>query len=279
MAFLKKSGLWCPVFALMLGACVYTPPCPPPESVPEKPSPVIEQVVEPETPKASQLPPKPEPSRDKPVETVAKAEPKDMLESCHVRRPESRAGFLNDGSFVMSWYLVGPFSLATANDGASESMTAIHHSYVQDEKNPLTGNPWRHVTLRSRSGRPGEVDLLNIFGREMDGNALYAVAYISSGRAMDNLVLYVGCDDLIKIWINGRLVHTYSNGGRVGHWDQDRIGGVSLEQGRNTVVVKTVNLHGPWSFYFRLADTDGSPLEFTRESTEVPPLAASAQRP
>ena len=67
----------------------------------------------------------------------------------------------------------------------------------------------------------------------------------------------MGSDDYIKVWINGKLVHTYKTERRSGEADQDTVTGISLAKGSNRIVVKCVNVVNAWNFYIRFTDKDG----------------------
>lgn len=204
----------------------------------------------------------------------------DVVLCHHLRRPE-KSGFLQPQSFVTSWYIYGPFSYRPHGEASDDDGQIIHHQFLQDERF-LGCDPAKSRLIRSPGVNPlGGVDLERATGASGDYSAIYAVACIYTDHEMNNLMLYSGSDDYIKIWINGTLVHTYNHKGRPGKWDQDVIQGIKLRQGLNLVVVKSINLVGSWLFFFRLADQDGSPLEFVpcdRPVNEVSRLVSTLRK-
>ena len=198
----------------------------------------------------------------------------------HLRRPE-KGGFLQPQSFVTSWYIYGPFSYRPRGEASDDDGQVIHHQFLPEERF-LGGDPAKTRLIRSSGVNPlGGIDLVRATGVPDDYSAIYAFTCIYSEQEMNNLILYSGSDDYIKIWINGTLVHTYNHKGRPGKWDQDVIQGIKLRQGLNLVVVKSINLVGSWLFFFRLADQDGSPLEFVpcnRPADEVSRLISTLRK-
>jgi hypothetical protein len=100
---------------------------------------------------------------------------------------------------------------------------------------------------------PGEIDL-----GYNEHACTYAVAVVECPEAVTDAKLLVGSDDYVKVWINGKLVHTYKSACRAGEADQDTVKGVSLNKGENRIVVKCVNVLSAWNFYLRFADKDGN---------------------
>lgn len=57
----------------------------------------------------------------------------------------------------------------------------------------------------------------------------------------------------IRVWVNGKLVHTYNEKRRGLEPDQDELEGISIRKGWNKIVVKCVDVVFDWSFCLRLA--------------------------
>lgn len=176
----------------------------------------------------------------------------------------SKGGFLNEHSFIMSWYLIGPFQFRSTADRPAGR--AIHHEFMSPEKiPPLHSYAWRFSGGIGEKNL-GDIDLNRIFGTAASDTAAYAVTLLWAPEELHELQLLTGSDDYIKVWINGRLVHTYNMAARTGRIDQDKVPYVRLNQGYNLIVVKVVNIDRDWDFFFRLADGDGSPIEFHQQT-------------
>jgi|GEM_PF-860572 len=124
------------------------------------------------------------------------------------------------------------------------------------EKNPDPSRPVATADgskeLRWQSaptGLHGRVDLQPIFNA--DHSSVYALTYVYSPDER-TATLLVGGDDLVRVWLNGRLVHETIR--RIwAPWDLDRVP-VTLKAGRNVLLAKVHNYSGPHYLYLRLAD-------------------------
>ncbi len=290
------SGL----FLLFLNGCFTTrtpgPPEPPPEppvkKVIKKPEPPPKQVMATPGVKAAPEPKiikvggrkkvKPGPKEPKldvtmlsPVKPRKPKEPQEKI----IRLPEISVNFMiypdNDtgrflekDDFVMKWSVLGPFKFNPHEFQQGKVNEAIHREFVATEKNldgsekPPKGARWQTFSAKTSTGKNmGKVDLDRLYTRDLDYAAAYAVTYIYSPVDSENLILYTGSDDFIKVWINGKLVHAYNRESREGKWDQDNIKGIKLKKGYNLVVVKCLDLEDNWNFYFRLATRKDLPIK------------------
>lgn len=255
-----------------------------PTTSPAVPSPKPVQPSQPNIPKVTKpvrVPPPKLPSR--PVKTPAAklvtklviVPPKPTVRPGHggnqqnisqVKLPKSiGTRFLSADNFVTRWEVCGPFIFKALRNRPSPSAAIIHYPFIKNEKNGQCKKTdcWRLLSKQATDRKfPGRVNLATMYPG-VKYAAVYALAYLDIDQSVANLKLYVGCSGYIKIWLNGQLIHTYNRHNRDSHWDQDIINGIKLKKGRNQVVVKSITLTKPWSFYFRLADKNGLPLTFT----------------
>ena len=79
----------------------------------------------------------------------------------------------------------------------------------------------------------------------------YALAEIKSLKAT-NVMLGVGSDDAVKVWLNGKLVHE--------NWipravnKDDDIIPLKLVKGSNQILLKVQDIQGGWAFIVRMLD-------------------------
>jgi hypothetical protein len=152
--------------------------------------------------------------------------------------------------FIRDWNLVGPFQAADMDDLPTvyppETESAPAKSYKG--KNGATIG-WRTF----RADESGYVRLDDLI-RPNEQAIVYGLAYVFSpdDRAVP---LLLGSDDGVRVWINGRLVHTNPTY-RAAEPDLDRVT-VRLEKGWNRVLIKDLQGAGGWGFYARFADPDG----------------------
>jgi hypothetical protein len=101
---------------------------------------------------------------------------------------------------------------------------------------------------------------------EAVGNAQNAVAYLKAkiwSPKGQPATLLLGSDDGVKVWLNGKLVHS-NNASRGVSPDQDKIT-VTLKEGTNELLLKVTNGAGDWGAAVRFAGPDGKSLESINE--------------
>lgn len=181
--------------------------------------------------------------------------------------------FLTEEHFVMRWRVLGPFAFGADDFGGGDQQAAADELFVADEAGLTGAEPapegtyWHEADFQGNV-QAGQVDLDALYD-SLEHAAAYAVAYLECPTAMEDLTLWTGSDDYIKVWINGALVHSYGKERRGSDWDQDEVPGISLKQGYNRVVVKCVDVVGGWDFYFRLEDVDQNPYLIRPRAEEV----------
>jgi eukaryotic-like serine/threonine-protein kinase len=173
------------------------------------------------------------------------------------RGPQAQ-GFLGD------WLLLLPLPLASGEGGAR----ALDRQQVPDEAS-LRPTPGERVPsvgggLVWREYRsPGAVlDFNAVLGRATELGVVYAVCYIESDRAREDLCLQIGSDDQAKVYLNGRQIYQCPVPRPLE--TLDTIGPVLLKPGTNVLVLKVVNETANWEGCARLVDDAGRPPEGIR---------------
>jgi CubicO group peptidase (beta-lactamase class C family) len=95
-----------------------------------------------------------------------------------------------------------------------------------------------------------KTDLVDLKTGEKDAD--YAIAYAWAeieSPVKTKVLLGVGSDDAIKIWLNGKLLHQHW-GTRLTRIDEDVVP-AELEPGKNQLLLKIQNVKGDWSFVCR----------------------------
>ena len=213
------------------------------------------------------LPPdsgKKQPVQETPAPAAVTAPPAGAAYMNLVLSTPETAPSVTEKHFVTNWMLLGPFSFKEGDFGGDQQQASINKEFMPNEgaldgtQKPPAGAAWKSMQFTS-SDPAGMVDLDSVYG-EIDHVTVYAVAWLDCPQDLPNAKLYVGSDDYIKVWINGRLVHTYNKERRAGERDQDVVGSVALQKGPNRIVVKCVDVVLGWNFYFRLTDAQGRPI-------------------
>jgi hypothetical protein len=105
--------------------------------------------------------------------------------------------------------------------------------------------------------------LNDFFGVDRDHACAWAVNFAVAARAQVVRVL-AGFDDEGEVWINGEpLALQYTE--HADEWLADsEEATIALEEGRNTVAIRTCEDTGDWRFYFRMVAPDGGALPDVR---------------
>jgi len=140
--------------------------------------------------------------------------------------------------YLKDWRLLGPFKSKTPGK-ISLAFAPV------DETKLLSGQwkslgKWQRVTANPR----GMVNLTSELGA-VEWAVAYGYTEINSVHARD-CELRCGSDDGIKIWLNGRLVHTHEI--QRGYAPAADKVSIHLEAGVNQLVVKVDNYRSGWGF-------------------------------
>lgn len=145
---------------------------------------------------------------------------------------------------IMGWLLAGPYT-ESGKDGS-----ALFDVAFAPEKGHGKAE-WRPMTAPVN----GIVDLAKL----MPGD--HRVAYlrtILTSEQEQQVVLELGSDDGVKVWVDGKLVHA-NNASRPCSPGDDKAT-LTLKQGENVLLLKITQSGGGWAAVARLRDADGKPL-------------------
>lgn len=116
----------------------------------------------------------------------------------------------------------------------------------------------------SLGGPKGAINIAEALGSTQNAVA-YLQAKVWSPKEQP-ATLRLGSDDGVKVWLNGKPVHT-ANALRGVSPDQDKVD-VTLRQGVNVLLLKVTNGGGDWGAMARFTARDGEPL---RNINEISP--------
>ncbi len=157
------------------------------------------------------------------------------------------------GDFLTRWLVVGPLPVfdKSTNRGDQAVQREVFEAAQIDpvslkegfEKQPVSyagaAFPWKSYVSPQHS-----IDLAAAFG---DSN--YAVAYAWARVDMPDTLstlLGIGSDDGVKVWLNGRQVHSNWVGRPLR--DDDDVVPVTFRKGPNDLLVKVQNMEQGWAF-------------------------------
>ncbi len=164
--------------------------------------------------------------------------------------------------FVLQWQVAGPYM----RDDVS-GLDLVDVPFPPEER-AAAGVAWQN--------QPGAADPAQFWVVDLNANrdlwganrVAYLRTVLTSSGAQD-VVLELGSDDALKVWLNGEPVHRYA-GVRGCERGQDKVP-VQLRPGRNELLLKVVNVGGSWAACLRVTGVDGAPVEGLR--VELPPVA------
>ena len=157
-----------------------------------------------------------------------------------VRKPEE---------FVKDWQVAGPFS--------KEGIEGINLFDLKfgPEKNKNYAD-WKEIPVGKDAHEAGLINLERFFETE---NCL---AYLKTNvwiEKSQKVLLELGSDDGIKVWLNDKLVH--QNNAVRGHEHAQDIVEVSLAKGWNTLLMKITQGVGGWGASLVITDLDRTPID------------------
>jgi dienelactone hydrolase len=165
----------------------------------------------------------------------------------------------SQGWFQKTWFVAGPFAEALDVDPlAGQGGEAALEGAANGEIKKADGTVLRWKESTSWSDAFNVEDPLGL--RAPDSGTAYAYAVVKR-EAAGPALLFLGSDDGIRVWVNGKLVHQHE-GPRPLVFDEDRVP-VELRAGDNAVLVKTEQRRGPWTFALRVLEP----------GTVLPPMA------
>lgn len=166
-----------------------------------------------------------------------------------IRAPDGSAAFLivdvrEAKDFVHVWMMAGPYPInETPHLPAYEPETPPQRA--------PGGRRWQRYQVRRA---PVHLDLL--YGNEVDDACAWAINFVHS-ESTQSVWVYAGFDDLGEVWINGEPIALEDRDNPFHSWEDTAVGRAELREGRNQIAVKTCDISGGWTFYFRLAGDDG----------------------
>ncbi len=158
------------------------------------------------------------------------------------------------GLYMKKWLLLGPLPVKT--DSTVNPDISTQTKFFDEDQIPVTGVNPSNGTPFSFSGKElhwilftskaSVIDLDSIFKKDYAAAYAWAEVFADSAR---QAFLVVGSDDAIKVWHNGKVVHT--------NWiargltpDEDMIS-IALVKGSNKILIKVQDITQGWGFTAR----------------------------
>lgn len=166
----------------------------------------------------------------------------------------------NEKGFIMNWLvsLRHPFDYAYL--GASLNYDGFADEGGEAKVNPVAGmnaaggTPWYEGHFEVAGWAKGVIEF-----PPCPMHMTYTFVYLWSDTEQKDVVLLTGSDDALLVRLNGIVVQRVQMQ-RGYNADQDKVAGLTLHKGWNTVMCKIDDYAGGHGLAFRFVDTKGDPL-------------------
>jgi alpha-galactosidase len=142
--------------------------------------------------------------------------------------------------FLVDWHVIGPFSDVPGKISL-DLKTLIEEDFIRHGDGSVDLKKWKPAKADPKNGA---VDLVKAFGAH-EWCVAYGYAEVESIHPRET-ILKCGSDDGIKIWLNGKLIHTNETQ-RGYHSASDQVS-IYLKAGINRLLVKCDNYLAGWAF-------------------------------
>jgi HEAT repeat protein len=159
--------------------------------------------------------------------------------------------------YITAWQVSGPYT----KEGADGSML-FDVAFAPEKPDPSSAD-WQIMPVGTNQDRPWLMELDRALGG--DNRAAYLRTNVWSDKSR-KVLLELGSDDGIKVWLNGQVVHA-NNATRPAGPGQDKVE-VTLKQGWNPLLLKVTQGGGEWAVCARLCQLDGSKLDGLKYQAE-----------
>jgi len=159
-----------------------------------------------------------------------------------------------DALYVSQWHAIGPFKGPTPGKISLSVTTAFEDDYTKrgdgmvDLKQTYRIGEKTHKWVPCTAGRAGKVDLVAALGAE-EWCIGYAYTEVETVQGRET-VLGIGSDDGVKVWLNGKLIHTAEQ--PRGYTPSSDTVSVYLKPGVNRILMKVDNYVAGWACGLRV---------------------------
>jgi len=162
------------------------------------------------------------------------------------------------GKFMKTWLVAGPVRVSNDTLEPGDSLQEkVFKTDIISGIDVVPNKPVPPVLIKEKNfnwqliSMQGDIIDLDTFYKGKDFVYAYALAEIKAS-VPTNVMLGVGSDDGIKVWLNGKLVH--DNWMPRGVNKDDDLIPLKLIKGSNQVLLKVQDIKGGWGFVTRMLD-------------------------
>ncbi|MCX8065790.1 MAG: HEAT repeat domain-containing protein [Candidatus Hydrogenedentes bacterium] len=160
-------------------------------------------------------------------------------------------GAKNRDSFICAWSVSGPYRL---DDYSADRL--FREVSLPPETEPSSVKDWRILPMKVRQDGVIYGDLFEQLGEGVECVA-YVACKIKCSKALESTLL-LGTNDGVKVWLNGKLVHSFPNG-RIMTPEEDKVK-LNLKE-ENVLLMAIYNQGGAWEFTAKLDGLDNKEIK------------------
>jgi hypothetical protein len=185
-----------------------------------------------------------------------------LLSSCAMNdRSEAVAGLpLDKEGFIVDWLMLAPFAIAESS-GADEidRIQILKEGSVTPKAGDTQQVGDKAGTWTAVKAKDYELDFNAALGGPHEDVLGYLVAYVVADKELAGVTAAIGSNDEAKLYLNGKEVYKFGETRTISK-DTDKVPGLTLHAGVNTVVFKVINEKNDWAAALRFLDKDGKPV-------------------
>ena len=164
-----------------------------------------------------------------------------------------------NGKYMSAWLLAGPFFVKEGHTGELDMQTqeAAFEKDIIQKVDVVAGKPvpaiayeGKTIPWKAHHSKSDLIDLNSVFN-DIDYVYGYALAEIRADSSY-TAFLGIGSDDAVKVWHNGKAVHSNRIARSVE--PDDDVVPLHLVKGSNQLLIKVQDVQGGWGFMARLLD-------------------------
>jgi WD40 repeat protein len=165
--------------------------------------------------------------------------------------------------FIQTWLLLLPlpFSPDLGGTQALDQQQLPGEAQLRPRLGERVQVGDRELVWQEHRSPEAILDFNAVLRRDTEWSIVYAVCYVESDRARDDLWLQVSSDDQAKVYVNGQAIYQFRPPRPLSNLDTVP---VTLKQGTNAIVFKVVNEDHYWEGCVRLVDAAGRPAQGIR---------------
>ncbi|HKZ65048.1 MAG TPA: serine hydrolase, partial [Chitinophagaceae bacterium] len=162
------------------------------------------------------------------------------------------------GKFMQTWLVAGAIPVSDDTLKPADALQeAVFKTNILADVNVISGKPLPPVSVNQKDFKwqlisaGKDIVSLDTIYKGKDFVYAYAMAEIKASTP-SNVMLALGSDDGIKVWLNGKLVH--ENWIPRGVNKDDDLVPLKLVKGSNQLLLKVQDIEGGWAFMARMLD-------------------------